>query len=156
CYANTKCQTMNCGANVTADGGGSGSGTVTVSLGNNTTVYGNITDVQGIVSLNGGSNVYGNVTYAPSPNGSCSGCASPVPVHGTYGAQTTTSPTVPAVQPCGTFTSASVVNSNITPSGGTYYTQSTGDFSLPHGKTVTIAPITGGYCFHTVTVNGII
>jgi Tfp pilus assembly protein PilX len=154
CYTTTKCQAMGCGANVSANGGGDPATSATVTVGNKATIYGNVTDAFGVVSLNAGANIYGNVTYAPSPNGNCTGCWSPTPVHGTYTAQATTHPVPPAVQPCGTFTPLSVVQSNITPMSAYIYSQSTGDFSLGANKTITIAPITGGYCFHTFTING--
>jgi Tfp pilus assembly protein PilX len=158
-YATQHCQKIappfDCGADVTADGGGGTSSSISVSIGNNTTVYGNVTDSLGVVSLNSGANIYGAVTYAPSPNGSCSVCTSPTPVHGTASAQQTTPPVVPAVQPCGTFTPSSVVSSHITGTGWSY-SQTTGDFSLPANKTITLAPLGTGqyYCFHTLSISG--
>ncbi len=159
-YATQHCQKItppfDCGADVFADGGGGTSSTVSVSIGNNTTVYGNVTDTLGVVSLNSATNIYGDVTYAPSPNGSCTNCTSPTPVHGTPSAQQTTSPIVPAVQSCGTFTSSSLVTNHITGSTGWTYNQTTGDFSLPANKTITLAPLATGtyYCFHTLTLQG--
>jgi Tfp pilus assembly protein PilX len=158
-YATQHCQKttapFDCGANVTADGGGGTSSTTSISIGNNTTIYGNVTDSLGVVSLNSNTNIYGDVIYAPSPNGSCPICTSPTPVHGTASAQPTTAPIVPAVQPCGTFTSSSVVSSHITGTGWTY-SQTTGDFSLPANKSLTLAPLASGtsYCFHTLSISG--
>src|SRR6266571_597796 len=158
-YATQHCQKItapfDCGANVTADGGGGTASTTSVSIGNNTFIYGNVTDSLGVVSLNNSANIYGDVFYAPAPNGSCTNCTSPTPVHGTASAQQTSPPIVPAVQPCGTFTSLSVVSSHITGTGWSY-SQTTGDFSLPANKTITFAPLATGtsYCFHTLSVSG--
>jgi len=158
-YATQHCQKItapfDCGANVSADAGGGTASSTSVSIGNNTFIYGNVTDSLGVVSLNSGTNIYGDVFYAPAPNGSCTNCTTPTPVHGTASAQQTTPPIVPAVQPCGTFTSLSVVNSHITGTGWSY-SQTTGDFSLPANKTITLAPLATGtsYCFHTLSVSG--
>jgi Tfp pilus assembly protein PilX len=158
CYATTVCHNTAspfCGANVFADGAGSSASTTTVSIGNNTSVYGKITDALGVVSINGSANIYGDVIYAPSPNGSCSGCATPNPVHGTPTPLATTPPVVPAVPICSPFTSASVLSSYISGTGPYSYNQATGDFSLAANKTVTLAPLPNDkYCFHTMTLQG--